>query len=461
MIADLKKKIMKKIFVLIIVVVNSLFVNAQGIQFYTSSLDSAKAQAAKDKKLIFIDCFTTWCGPCKRMAANTFPDPEVGTYFNTNFIPMQIDMEKEGDGLVVSKKYNITAFPTLLVIDAQGNMIHRETGMLDPAAFLTFGHTAMNPEQRLSYLVDKYKSGQRDTAFIKKYLRVVGGAGTDVKEAADWYLYNLKTEELFEPDNFNLVYGYVHGSGTPIFKSVLANYEKYATTPEMKGAVEKYVENNFGSDLVVAGKTSEDSFAVASAIIRKTGYKNADRIIDDNIKGFRQYQGKMNEYAKLAIAYEDKYQPDNFESHLFTAKLLSVFDMEDKVTDKPSLARALGWLKQAEAMKPTAGEDTSARIENNTAIALVYHKMGNDKEALKAAKVAQAWVNKYNVANANEKNIGMNNYTMANIYNKIGEKKMALKQANIVMDYAKRANIADTKQITALIDMINGVKAKS
>lgn len=66
-----------------------------GISFEHSSWEDILKKAKEENKLIFIDAYTTWCGPCKMMARNVFTDAEVGTFFNQNFINVKLDMEKE------------------------------------------------------------------------------------------------------------------------------------------------------------------------------------------------------------------------------------------------------------------------------------------------------------------------------------------------------------------------------
>ena len=92
-------------------------------------------KAAKENKLAFVDCYTTWCGPCKLLAKNTFPDKELGAYFNQKFVSIQIDMEK-GEGPDLQKKYDVSAYPTLLILDKDGNMLHKLMGYRDAQTLL-------------------------------------------------------------------------------------------------------------------------------------------------------------------------------------------------------------------------------------------------------------------------------------------------------------------------------------
>ncbi len=56
------------------------FLGAQGIQFEHITFAEGLAKAKAENKLIFVDAFTTWCGPCKMLTSKTFPDSAVGTF---------------------------------------------------------------------------------------------------------------------------------------------------------------------------------------------------------------------------------------------------------------------------------------------------------------------------------------------------------------------------------------------
>lgn len=102
-----------------------------GIVFATGSLNDALAQAKTEGKMLFVDCYTSWCGPCKMLAKQTFPDKAVGNFFNPRFVSMQIDMEK-GEGVELAKRWGVDAYPTMVILDADGNVKGRIVGFLRP-----------------------------------------------------------------------------------------------------------------------------------------------------------------------------------------------------------------------------------------------------------------------------------------------------------------------------------------
>lgn len=100
-----------------------------GIKFKTISLEQAKKTAKENDQLIFIDAYTSWCGPCKKMAATSFKNAEVGEIFNEKFVNIKIDCEKDADGPELSRMYKVRAYPTLLIIDSNGKLIKEVVGL--------------------------------------------------------------------------------------------------------------------------------------------------------------------------------------------------------------------------------------------------------------------------------------------------------------------------------------------
>lgn len=128
---------MKKLIIISFLFVFSIHANAQ-INFEQGNWASVVAKAKKENKMIFVDAYTTWCGPCKWMAKNTFTDPSVGEYHNANFVNYKFDMEK-GEGVKFARDFNVEAYPTLLYLTADAEVAFRSEGSMDAASFLALG----------------------------------------------------------------------------------------------------------------------------------------------------------------------------------------------------------------------------------------------------------------------------------------------------------------------------------
>ncbi|MFN4233274.1 MAG: thioredoxin family protein [Bacteroidia bacterium] len=110
----------------------------EGIQFHKGTWDEALQLAKKENKLIFLDIYATWCGPCKKLKAKTFSNAEVGKFYNQNFVNVAFDGE-QGDGAMLMQKYNLQSFPSLLFIDGNGKVIAKTVGYHNPDELIELG----------------------------------------------------------------------------------------------------------------------------------------------------------------------------------------------------------------------------------------------------------------------------------------------------------------------------------
>lgn len=129
--------------VIAVVLMSSFAGKDKGIEFENITLEKAKKEAAKSGKLVFIDAYTDWCGPCKRMAATTFQDPEVGEFFNENFVNLKVEMEKDADGPEIAKRYRVSAYPTMLIIDGNGNLVKSVIGFKTKEQLMAIAESAL------------------------------------------------------------------------------------------------------------------------------------------------------------------------------------------------------------------------------------------------------------------------------------------------------------------------------
>ncbi len=148
---------MRRIVLFIFTLCASLTLSAQGgMVFETGTLDKALAKAKKLGKLVFVDCYTTSCGPCKYMANNVFTTKEAGDYFNKSFVNIKIEMTTaEGDAL--AKKYVVTGYPTFLLLDFDGKEVGRSLGSTSTAKdFIEVIERAQDKRNTLEYISEAY-----------------------------------------------------------------------------------------------------------------------------------------------------------------------------------------------------------------------------------------------------------------------------------------------------------------
>lgn len=100
----------------------------KGTQFFKGTFAQALAKAKKENKKLMVDCYTLWCGPCRYMATNIFPNDTLGAYMNEHFVCMKLDME-HGEGPERNKTFNVKAYPTFIFFDADGKEMSRFEGM--------------------------------------------------------------------------------------------------------------------------------------------------------------------------------------------------------------------------------------------------------------------------------------------------------------------------------------------
>lgn len=163
-------KIIKTLSLLTLLLVLSQGVSAQGISFLDNRLVAdVLAQAKKENKMVFVDCYTTWCGPCKVLAGKVFPQKEVGDFFNPRFVSLKLDMEK-GEGPEMGKKWDVGAYPTLIFMDSDGEVLFQLVGARD-GKHLVDTVTYLLEHNKPSETALRYKKGERSSQLVADYIR--------------------------------------------------------------------------------------------------------------------------------------------------------------------------------------------------------------------------------------------------------------------------------------------------
>ncbi|MDO5977826.1 thioredoxin family protein [Flavivirga spongiicola] len=225
-------KIISKTIILVFTLILSTSLNAQ--EHHINFLKSAKwkkvlKQSQKENKPIFVDAYTTWCGPCKVMDREVFTDKEVATFFNENFISVKMDMEK-GEGIQLKLDWDIKAYPTLLYFNTKGKIIHRVVGAYGAAEFLNYSKMAVDESKMAINLQKRFDAGERSGVFMYDYLVSLRLGYHQELEAkvANNYLSALSNEDLLKKENWNIIKNFMKDPSTKAFQYLVNNIEKVA-----------------------------------------------------------------------------------------------------------------------------------------------------------------------------------------------------------------------------------------
>lgn len=210
---------MKKIvFILLtLFVVGATTAQDKGVKFETGTLAQALKKAKNNKKgpkMVFLDCYTSWCGPCKMMAKDVFTLPEVGDYFNSTFVNIKLDMEK-GEGPELAKKYKVTGYPTFLILDGDGKEIARVVGGNYPEPFMKSVRYALDPTKQPAYLKAKYEENKTLESGLN-YLETMKPNSKEYPELLTDIYFSIPDKEKFSPKMIQLAFQSFKGLNEPI-----------------------------------------------------------------------------------------------------------------------------------------------------------------------------------------------------------------------------------------------------
>lgn len=202
----------------------------RGVFFENLSFKEALKLAKKTNKLLFVDAYTSWCGPCKKMDKEVFPQEKVGDYFNSKFINVKYDMEK-GEGIQIAKRYGVVAYPTYLLIRPDGVLQYSISGFKSSDDLIAEVKKGTNVANSVNVQRMKYEAGNRTKPFLNRYAKLLFEKGhPDAYKASKNLLKYLNKRERFSPEYWYL------------YKNTLAvkGFEKEANF--VTNNIEKYYE---------------------------------------------------------------------------------------------------------------------------------------------------------------------------------------------------------------------------
>ena len=236
---------MKRFALLFLIVFSaSLYAQEVGIKFSKDSLLSdALARSKKEGKLVFIDCYTSWCGPCKYLAKEIFTQKEVGDFYNSHFINLSFDMEK-GEGIKIRTKYAVQAFPTLLFLNAEGETVHVGIGAGDANMLIELAKTALDDTRNLLSISNKIKAGDKSIQTLAIYLKNNNYA-SDKEALVNDYFKRATDDEKLSKEAWDLFKDYITDIDNDQFQYFLKHRSAYEQKYGKK-EVDSKIINAFG-----------------------------------------------------------------------------------------------------------------------------------------------------------------------------------------------------------------------
>lgn len=377
---------MKKLILLVLLL--PLLTKAQetGIHFeHGASWEQIKAKAKAENKFIFMDCYTTWCVPCQNMSANIFPLEEVGDFMNGKFISVKVQLDMfygdndevrswYADGHKIEQKYSVKAYPTYLFFDPNGEIVHRAVGSCSAMLFISRAKKALDSATQYYTLVNKYKSGQKDSAFLRKVLLAAEDTyeNKETQKLLAKFLEIIK-DNIYTKDNLQLIINLTTHSSDKGFRLIMEHADKVDAVLG-ESAAEQQV-----ADIIISEETAKTkqkmpykktTWFLMSAIICQYYPTLSPKAVAITKQVWYEYAKDWNNYQVAVEEYVKQFSLEislpELNQYAWTIFL--------HVNDTTSLQEALGWSGKC-------CKDSIVPMYFDTYANLLY-KLGQKEEAL-------------------------------------------------------------------------------
>lgn len=328
---------MKKLILSIFMLSATLSVVAQNraIQFETGTFSEILAKAKKENKLVFMDAYTTWCGPCKWMAKNMFTKDVIADYFNANFINAKFDMEK-GEGIEIAKKFKVRCFPNLLFFDGDGNLVHRQGGAFQKEEdYITMAKTAQDPSKNYAAIENNYlQTKDKNPTLIANYIDAISRTCMPYEEVVDLYYRTIPENEISTRNSWNILYYHVNDANHKAFSYLIENlptFEQLYTKDSVNQKIAQVFESS-ADKIFYTEEFKEQDFIDYLKKIENMNFGGKDKVVfnlnlrlldkKQDLNAYYAYAFKgekfMNEAQKNDICW-NVYEKSDKKEHIDAA----------------------------------------------------------------------------------------------------------------------------------------------
>lgn len=347
---------MKKLILLFVLLPFMGLAQDKGTHFeHGLSWQEVKEKAKKENKYLFVDCFTTWCGPCKYMASTIFPQEKMGDFFNKNFVNVKVQFDKTkndseevkswyADAEAMSKEYNVRAYPTFLIFSPQGELVHRIVGGGDADGFIAKAQKALNPETQYYTMLKKYDTGKPSPEDLKKLVAVAEDA-YDEENASKYAAAYLATQkDLYTKANLEFLSKYIKDSKSKGFELIMKDPKKVDAVLG-KGKSNEILGGVILKENIYPGLRKPTANIDSLIAAAKAKYPAVDITKSTDLLKVQFYQGtkKWDKFQPAVMAYMKKYGTE-VDAEMLNNFAWAVFE---NCKDPDCVASALIWSKRS------------------------------------------------------------------------------------------------------------------
>lgn len=314
----------------------------KGINWTTGlSWNEVKQKAIKENKYIFLDCYTTWCGPCKKMDELVYVDEGIGKLMNGNFVSVKVQMDATirdapevkswyADARTISRDYVVSAFPTYLFFNPSGQIVHRELGYADVSKFRQYVINATKLNSQFYRIKADFEDGKRNPEyykllFIKAEQTRNYNLRSQVQEVWLNYLSGSGKKHVFEKDNLQFLMYVIPSTKSEWFLFVKKNSEKIGKIMGEAGYARRLMDSAIAREYINPLITPLYNRVIYA---KEKDIEDPDWVkIHDGIKKeFGEVVARKNVIVRQCWWYRFRRNMPKYRELFREASLISVFD---------------------------------------------------------------------------------------------------------------------------------------
>lgn len=382
---------MKKILFLLSLLFFCLHGTTQGLITIDQDFNKALSLAAQEDKMVFIDFYTTWCAPCKKLENLVFQNDSIKNILKKDFILLKYNAEDDSV-YNLSKKHHISSYPTGLILNKRGYVVNRSYGfsgenfqsLSTSVIEFTKESSALNAKNKI---IKGYSNTIDITRYPQFYIDYINRTNTKIRTSVVNEYWRSR-EDVLSEEYFSTLLYFANEAADPIAEDALANKANYT---ELYGTTDVETLMYFltsGKFKRAISEKDQQKFDEAIHFARKA---LSEEWINDVVSSFeRKFLIAQDKWEQVFTLYENQKKEGKLSNGAINH---FCWDIYKKCNDPQVIDKCLIWMKQV-----TEEEPSYAYLDT---YAFLLYKSGDKTETKRIAQLAIEAAKKENESTKN------------------------------------------------------------